>query len=92
MSNETRISSLERRITELSDELDAIKSQLGRMPSRTGGKVVGQLHIDGWTQFEEQESVSTPSAGMVRLVALSSGGAVALQAAFPDGHFIIIAQ
>lgn len=92
MSDQTRISALERRIAELESQLDTIKAQIGRMPSRAGGKIEGQLSFDGFVQFEEQETMLIPAAGKIRVVAIDSGGALALQAAFPDGHYVILAQ
>ncbi len=88
-----RTAILERQVSELKDEVARMSRRMEKMLSRKGGQVEGQIHLDGWMQFEQQGSTpSIPLADLVRVVGIDNGGIFQLIAIFPSGTTRVLAQ
>jgi len=90
--SEARIAALERRVSTLETQNRNLRLRLEQMLSRKGGHVEGQVHLDGWIQFEEQASISTPDPDLSRIGLLESGGVLQVVAVFPSGTIRVMAQ
>lgn len=89
---EQRITVLERQVSELKNEVAGLRRRMENMLSRKGGQVSGQIHLEGWIQFEQVSMPSTPLADSVRVVGINSGGIFQLVAIFPSGTTSVLAQ
>jgi len=90
--SEARIAALERRVSILETQNRNLRLRLEQMLSRKGGHVEGQVHLDGWIQFEEQASIGTPDPDLSRIGLLESGGVLQVVAVFPSGTIRVMAQ
>jgi hypothetical protein len=91
--SDTEILQIQRRISALENETRQLRLRLESMLSRSGGGVSGQIHLDGWIQFEEQEDdLDTPSENNVRLYVVREGGLLQVVAAFPSGNTVGVVQ
>jgi len=89
---DAKIIALERRVSTLETQNRKLRLRLEQMLSRKGGHVEGQVHIDGWIQFEEQASIGTPSSDLSRIGLVESGGVLQVIAVFPSGTIRVMAQ
>lgn len=89
---DTRMIALERRVSTLETQNRKLRLRLEQMLSRKGGHVEGQIHLDGWIQFEEQASIGTPAPDLSRIGLMESGGALQIVAVFPSGTIRVMAQ
>ena len=90
--SDARIIALERRVSTLETQNRQLRRRLEQMLSRKGGHVEGQVHLDGWIQFEEQASIGTPGLDLSRFGLVRSGGALQIVAVFPSGTIRVVAQ
>jgi len=82
----------QRRISELEAEMQRLRKRIEQMLSRKGGRVEGQVHLEGWLQFESQSQATDPSGGSVRLQVITTGSKLQLVAIYPSGLTEIISQ
>lgn len=86
------IAELKRRVSEVENANRNLRLRVEQMLSRKGGHVNGQVHVEGWIQFEEQTLTTTPSSGCVRVQAVDAGGVLQLVAYFPSGNVVVLGQ
>lgn len=90
--SETRLAQVERRVSELEEQNRKLRRRMEQLLSRKGGHLEGQLHIDGWLQFEEQTTIVTPVTDLVRLGVLDVAGVQQMVVIFANGTIVPIAQ
>jgi hypothetical protein len=90
--SETRLAQVERRVSELEEQNRRLRKRMEQLLSRKGGHLEGQLHVDGWLQFEEQATIVTPATDLARLGIVDVGGVQQMVVMFSNGTIVPIAQ